>query len=794
MERNPWVPVLAVALAPVLVVVLLLGHLRFWAAQSRLPAQGRLSERVAGCPGPVEILVDRIGVPHVRAGSDHAAYFAQGWLHARERFFQMELARRSAAGRLAEVFGAVAVPWDRKARTWRLDAAVRRHHAALDPADRAALEAYAAGVNGALTDLGRWVAPELWVLGVDPEPWTGEDSLRVGVLLHHNLTWSMGEELRRAVEISRLGPDPAVALWGWTPAEARQWIPPVDLRTTPRREEEALRPPLSGEGSNNWAVAPERTATGRPLLANDPHVGVSVPGTWFPIHLQAPQLDVAGASVAGAPGVVIGHNRDVAWGFTMSLLDDQDLWVLNLDEDGERELVDGTWRPLRTITERISVRWRSEPVLLKVRLSERGPIVRESRREPLALSWTGLEGGTSLGAFLRLDRARTVLEAAEAFREVTGPSMNLVAADTGGRILHQVIGRMPERPRGAGRLPAPGFESEWAWSGLLPYERNPRTLDPAEGFVATANHDLFAEGDYPMTERLPGDFASPWRIRRIRSALATAADWDVESSLDLQADLQSGRAVAMLKLLWPELSAHDGSAARTLMEWDGVVTSGSVAPHLFSRLVEDLRRAAGGDEAARTGLPWSPLDADGLLRLLAGGLGDDWWDDVRTERIERRADIVAETLSRLDATMPLAPWGEVHSAHFDHPLLRLPLVGPTLGRSWSRGPVAVGGDATTVNAHYWRPADPYRVTAIPSLRFVADVGAWDRCVLGVPLGVSGRPWSEHYADQLTDWVAGRAAPLWFSAAAVEREAVLRIELSAAGGETADPTPSERAAP
>lgn len=774
MLRRPSVIALGVVVFAAFGLVVVLGLLRWGSATSRLPSTGTTHVRLDGSPAPFEVLLDARGVPHVRAESQDAAWFALGWLHARERFLQMEIGRRAAAGRLAEVFGESALPIDRKMRIWRIDAAARRQASMLDPADRAVLDAYAAGVNAALRDAGRWIAPEVWLLGIDPEPWEVEDTLRVGVLLQLNLSWSMGEELRRAVVMSRLGRQQSVELWGWTPGDARSWIPPVEYRTVPRREDEAIRPPLSGEGSNNWALAPSRTSTGRPLLANDPHLGVSLPSTWYAVHLHAPELHVTGASIPGGPGVMIGHTEQVAWGFTMSLLDDQDLWVLTLDDAGDAELIDGRWQPLRTVTERVSVRWREAPTVVKVRLSERGPVVREGGREVLALSWTALDGTSPMSAFLDMNRARSVDDIVAAWEGITGPSMNLVAADVDGRILHQVVGTLPDRRLGAGRLPAPGADSRWAWRGVLPLEANPRVVDPPEGFVATANHDVYAEGDVTGGTELAGDFAPPWRIRRIRSVLAGSTSWDVTGCLELQGDLRSLRAMAMLKLLRPDLERHGGRTAALLAGWDATMRADDPAPHAFVQLVEELADQVGGDEALRAGLPWSPVGPEELLRLLAGGLDESWWDDVGTAPSEDRRAIVGRVLQALDRRPPPAPWGEVHQVRFDHPMRAVPLVGHLLGRAWSRGPLPVPGDGTTVNAHYWSYREPFQVTAIPSMRFIADVGAWDNTVLVLSLGQSGRPWSDHYADQLDAWRSVETGRLPFSREAVERAARARI--------------------
>ena len=293
---------LAIVVLLGLATVFALTHLRMRAAASRLPERGSVREIVAGCPARVQVTLDGRGIPHVRSESETAMWFSLGYLHARDRFFQMELARRSGAGRLAEIFGETALNSDRTMRTLRLAASARRQSTMLSADERRIFDAYTAGINAAVDQFGRWIAPEIWLLGVDPEPWRVEDSLTIGLLLQLDLSWAMGEELKRAIEFARLGRERAVDLWGWTPAQARAWIPPGDGVSYPRRDYEPITPPMGTYGSNSWAVSAQRSASGRPLLANDPHLGVQMPGTFFAVHLQGPRTHVAGASVAGLPG------------------------------------------------------------------------------------------------------------------------------------------------------------------------------------------------------------------------------------------------------------------------------------------------------------------------------------------------------------------------------------------------------------------------------------------------------------------------------------------------------------
>jgi len=784
MIRRAWFVMLASFVFFLLIGVLGLAHLRTRAAASRLPERGSFVEAVPGCPARVEIAFDDRGIPHVTTSSESAMWFSQGYLHARDRFFQMEMARRMAAGRLAELFGEVALDSDRKMRILRLGASARRQAALLSVDERKVLEHYAAGVSAALAEHGKWIAPEIWLLGVEPESWRVEDSLAIGMLMQLNLSWAMGEELQRALELSRLGRDRAVELWGWTPTEARAWIPPGEAIKHPFREHEPITAPLGGLGSNCWTLAPERTASGLPLLASDPHLDVQMPGTFYAIQLTGPRVNVAGASIAGVPGVIVGHTEDVAWGLTLSMLDDQDLFVLTLDDSGGRELVDGRWQPLRTVTEDIIVRWQPTPVLVKIRLSVHGPLVREQRDESLALAWTALHGPSLLPAILGMNRAVTVNDAANAWAGVMGPSMNLLAADTSGHILHQVVGRAPDRAIGAGRLPAPGSDSRWAWKGYRPMADNPRRLDPGEGFLASANHDLFTEGDYRVRERFAGEFAPPWRVRRIRSMLAARSDWTVSDCIELQRDVVSGRAIAVLKQLRPELEELNGPTVESLKAWDGRMDVDSAAATLFSQLMMALGDAVGADEAVRDGLGASPFGPEEVLRLLVGGLDERWWDDVGTAVEETRAEILQRVIEGLDGLDRPQPWGEVHQVFFEHPLAWIPGVGRMVSDSWSRGPFRAAGDSVTVNAHYWSRWRPFEVTTIPAMRFVTEVGNWDETVLVLPVGQSGRPWSAHYSDQIESWLVGGAQRFPFSSDAVGQSAVAWLELVPAKGDGA----------
>lgn len=763
-----WRRRLGVVAGVVFGLLLALAAIAFYLLRASVfvPAPGEV--RLSGLAKPATVRFDTWGVPHVDAATQRDAWFLQGYLHARERFFQMELARRAAFGRLAELLGEKAVPADIRFRRWGLPHAVARQRQLLPRAAEEALAAYAAGVNAALLSLPTWrLSPECLLLGCQPEPWRVEDTLGVGLLLQDNLTWAAGEELQRLAELRAFGRGRAVNLWGWSQEQADAWIPPEVPERPKSAPGEPPPPVFSGIGSNSWAVAGSRSVTGAPILANDPHVGVANPATWYEVHLQAPGLELAGVSVPGAPGVLIGHNRNVAWGLTMVMLDDQDLFHLQLDETGTRELFAGQWLPLVTEEQRLRVRGERAPRKVVLKRSVHGPVVREENGKAYALAWTALLARSPVECFLRLAEAENVEQGMASFATCESPAMNLLLADRSGNIGWQVTGRVPKRGKGAGKLPAPGDDPGWAWQGFEPLERNPRLVNPASGFLATANHDAFAEGDFPG-EPFPGEFAAPHRVRTIKKALAQREKWDVEGFVELQADVKNPQALELLARLRPFLEKLETPAAHSLLAWDGEMRPDSREALLWAHFLRALVRRVGLDEARAAGLSRSPFTGETLVRLLAGGVDARWWDDVSTPAAEGARDIVRQALEDAAAASQGKTWSQEHRLLFAHPFGEAPL----LGKLFNVGPVGVGGAAPCLSATAYRAqGNDFSVVSLPSMRFVADLANWDNSRLVLPLGQSGHPLAAHAKDQLPLWLAGEVHPMPFARETVARSAV-----------------------
>jgi len=759
--------------AVLLLPVLFLAHMRFYSSRSRLPEQGVHRVVVNDLKEPVEVGIDARGIPYVTARNQQDLWFAQGYVHARDRFFQMEMMRRMAKGTLAEVFGDSKVRDDRRARILRLESTARRQLLDLEDPERKALAAYCAGVNAALLRFESWIAPEIWLLGIEPTLWKPNDTLSIVLLVQSLLSRSMTQELERSTELGQLGRDRVEQLWGWSRQQSRSWIPPVESPDGTTDIVQLLAPRTAGP-TLHWAVAGSRAADGRPLLASAPAFAPTLPGIWSAVGLTSPDLRAVGVSIAGVPGLIIGHNERVAWSYGPSFADDQDVFVVTLDESRSRELTDGQWTPIRTIAEEIEIRWNDRPELLKVRMSRHGPVLRESPSGALALSWTAHNGPSPMQAFLRAMRAESTEDVASAWTDMHGPPLSLVAADVDGNILHQFVGKVPNRRSGAGRLPAPGDRTRWDWEGIQPLSEAVAISNPESGFVAACGHDPFAEGEVGQQRAVAGEFEPPWRIRRLRRKLESRSDWTIADCLELQRDIRSDLAVALLKALWPDFKRHQGPTAQALLGWDGEMSEDRPEPHLFLELMIELQRETGLDEAAENGLERSPFDMDRLLSLLVGGIDEDWWDNIATREVETRAEIVDQCLDRLDNLADPSTWGQRHQVHISHPMSQVPFIGALLGTSGHVARHALAGGRDTLDEATWNPRAPYDVTTMPTMRFVADVGHWDRCVIDFPVALSGRPWSTNFGDRIPLWKSKTPVELPFSDAAVERAVRARL--------------------
>lgn len=745
----------ALLLVAVLGAILVGGGI-LWAARGGLPQRSG-EVRVEGMQAPVEVRWDEWGVPHLDGDGLLDLAAAMGWIHANDRFFQLETGRRRADGRLAELFGDAALPADRHFRRLRFPHLARIYAEALGPESRLLLEAYSRGVNAWLGSRPGDLSPELRALGVEPEPWSPEDSVKFQLLLAHELSFWAGRPEEDRLQILReLGADRLADLVG---------------------------APIAGAvpGSNNWALGTERTLSDGPLLASDPHLPLRLPGFWYQARLHADDYRAQGMTLVGFPFVVIGQGPSLAWAFTNTMLDDHDLFLEELDEAGARVRRGDGWEPVRFEdqeirsrdggVERIEVRWTDIGPLLPAE-PERGLPAR-------SLAWTGLRPGDLPAVFLRLARTRRVEGLVGALESWVAPAQNLLAVDRHGGLLLTVVGRVPERGESDGRLPVDAADRRRRWRGLMPQSANPTVMNPPEGLLVTANNDIRPPGFREPFLPLTADFDTPHRAERIRELLLQRERWDTDGLAAVQIDVVSRYAREVVGLLAGDPPGDAGRALDALRDWDGsMLVRGPSA--LFAWLERSLLEAALHDETEAAGLPPAAGRAQ-LLRLLRGRMDPAWWDDVATPEPEARSEIVTRALAESWARVTDA-WGEspdawdygsLHPLRLRHPLGELPVVG-----GWfDRGPLPMPGSATTVAAFGGRWSDGTKPVAYgPSMRWIADPTDPDRSRAVLPAGQSGHPGDPHYDDQLDSWLEGRLRPARWSDAAVEEGTVSRMRI------------------
>jgi penicillin amidase len=850
------------------------GGWLYWRARASLPQlEGAI--QVAGLAAPVEVWRDARAVPHLRASWLDDLFFAQGYVTAQDRLWQMDLSRRLAEGELSEVFGEQTLRLDIENRTLGLRQVSVRALAELSPEARAPLAAYANGVNAFINSHEHRLAIEFLLLHYRPRAWMEADSLAVALNMAKTLNTTWRTDLMREGLRAKLGPElsadllpdhsaldepvaelppeskvspqkrpvyppsscfdldpsvldePVAGLAGTPGKTPKQSFPSSEMSrvgpascgpaTDPssapsadglvkapsrpvrspweRAEPFAMRsvsdltadPTLaallsSGDsrdanlGSNNWVVSGEHTQSGKPLLANDPHLDHSVPSVWYMIHLKGPGLNVSGVSLPGMPLVVIGHNEKIAWGMTNTGPDVQDLYAESFDPAAPNKyLHNGAWVDAEVRNEVIKVRRRPD-YRLTVKVTRHGPIVSESCGRDLALRWTALEPhalSTLFNSVPRMDLAQNWEQFTAALRDYTGPMQNFVYADVEGNIGYYAAAWVPIRKRGTGAVPAPGSTDDYDWTGYIPFEDLPHSYDPASGTIATANGRVVPDG-YPYF--ITSQWDPPFRTARIFQLLRAGKSFTVDDMLRIQTDIvtleDKWLAGQLLQAASHGLPQDPDAryALSLLSHWDGEARMDSAATLVCEvtrqALLERLLKPKLGDGLARYHWGMSTIFLENVLannwtRWLPPG--DPSFADTLMKSLEAG---VKQIPSRVGSRSHDAwKWGNAVLLTFYHPLGQgLPL----LGRVLDVGPFPQAGTATTVKATTSRHG--------PSMRMVVDLSSLDNSVQNITLGESGQVFSPYYKDQFDAWYNGRSFPTSFSDAAVEQATVHKLVL------------------
>jgi penicillin G amidase len=846
--------------AVVLFAVIVIGAFLLLERSSFPRTRGTLSAK--GLQAAVEVLRDRNGVPHIHAQTLHDMYFAEGYVHAQDRFWQMEVWRRIGSGRLSELFGKTTVGTDTFLRIIGFRRIAEQEYAQLDGESRQALDAYAQGVNAysAGKRPGKlsleFALLKLQGVNVQIEPWVPADSLTWLKIMSLDLGGNMRRELYALDLLQSVGVQLTQDFFGTYRPGVMPYIVadselpktllgkaavsggPGGLRAGGSRAGGLAQAPTrlvggfdpdsllafgtgTGIGSNSWVVGGSRTSTGKPLLANDPHLGIQMPSIWYEVDLScaAPAsggasttpYHVRGFSFAGAPGVIIGHNDRIAWGFTNVNPDVQDLYIerINLENPNQYE-VNGKWVDMKLHREEIRVHGQDEPTVVIARETRHGPLVTDEGAFPaykgfainphgefpaniefraLSLRWTALQPNATIRGVFLLDKARNFQEFRDALRSWDIPSQNCVYADVDGNIGYQTPGLIPIRRHGNGSLPSPGWIDDFEWTGYIPFDELPWSYNPAKGYIVTANNPVTS----PRYRHFLGDdFDLGYRARRIVQMIEKApGKIDVAYMQLMQRDTLNTSALEILPYL-KGLSFEDPAAARArdfLLTWDGRMDRDSAGAALYAYFWQALL-----EEVVKNRVPASLWSSDAVLdsnsRLLntmeelLGNPTNAWWDDPKTLDIkEKRDDVLQAAFEKalkagtkaMGKDVRAWRWGKVHTAVFRNQTLGKSGIRP-IERIFNRGPVAVSGGFQQVSSTDWKPNEPFGTYAVSSMRQIVDLADLGRSLSMHTTGQSGHAGNRHYADMIDPWRNIRYHSTYWDRSTLERSGVERLVL------------------
>lgn len=728
------------------------------------------SATIASLSGHVSVIRDRHSVPHIFADTQHDAYRALGYVHAQDRFFQMELARRTAAGRLSEIVGPFGLRGDRFMRTLGIYRLAEASVASLSPEARAALDAYVEGVNAWLADPDTQRPAELIVLGVTPEPWRAADSAAWVRLMALLLSGDWRTEILKAQLSETLSPEQLRDLWPDEPEGA-----PTTMAISPgvQKQLAALASSIpdifpEASASNEWIVAGARSASGKPLLANDPHLGLTAPGMWHLARIVTPDFKASGAAIPGQPFFMVGQNGYLSWGLTTTHADTQDLFVEQLHPDDPGQYLTPTGSlAFETRIEDIKIRGRATPERLVVRSTRHGPVISDISSTSaevagsgavIALSFAALrEDDQTANAIFGMNTAKAVSEFLEALRDFHAPMQNVAYAHTDGSFGFVAAGRLPIRPGGPGNVPHEGWTRDNDWAGFVPFDDLPQMHNPESGVVINANNRV-APRDYPHV--IANDWPEGFRAQRIQDLLAEKPVHSLESFATIQNDMVSLGARTLAQRFF-EITPPDDRTKLIIWPfetWDGEMSPDQGAPLIYAAWSKAVRARLIDDELGRNASAYRGVP----VRSMAGMLSSQssWCDDIHTNSTETCETIVLAALN--DAYEDIRKshssdtdrwlWGDGHVASFAHPLIRF--IGPFSERFTTQ--VATGGGNHTINRGTYRSTGGGKFPHIhgPGLRALFDMAAPGEARYMIAPGQSGQMTSPHFSDMAEAWAKG----------------------------------------
>jgi penicillin amidase len=752
--------------------------LRYLVTKSFPTVDGEL--RIAGLESAVTIQRDDYGVPHIAAKNEHDLFFAQGYVHAQDRLWQMDISRRAGQGRLSEILGSSALKFDRLFRTIGILRIAEKLEQNLRPDSRRVLEAYSEGVNAFIESHHGKYPVEFDMLNYSPEKWKPVHSLLVARLMAWELNISWYTDLVLGDLYKTLGEEKAREIFPTYPENAPVIIP-KDLRAKYLSQDMMRLIDADMEfrkffgttgthiGSNAWAVGPEKSVNGKAMLANDPHLGFSAPSKWYEVHLRGGEMNVAGVSLPGTPMIVIGHNQRIAWGLTNFMADDADFYLEMTNSTGEYYFKD-TWRPMTVVQDTILVK-DSSSVILVTKSTHHGPVINDvnatgliTKDVLLTMRWTGQDVSDELYSLILINKAKDWAEFKSGVKEFTVPGQNFVYADINGNIGYVAGVRLPIRTAQNPTLPMPGWTGQYDWTSFVPFAQLPSLYNPPQHYIATANNKMT---DRAFPYHISNLWEPPSRIQRIDEMLGKQEKLTAEDFKHMQGDYFSRFAAEMTPYI---LHAYDAIAVPDIevqtalsyfRNWHFRFSGDDVPTSLFHVFFTHLLRNIFLDKMGEAmfvkyifvaNIPYR------VVPVLMHNPSSDWFDDKSTPQIETRDVIIRKSLEQaiqelkasLGGEMKTWQWGLIHTITFRHPFGSR----PPLGAVFNIGPFPIGGSGTTVNNGEYYLANPYQVTLGPSTRQIVDFSDIDGALSVIPTGQSGQPMHDHYSDQTPLWLSG----------------------------------------
>lgn len=801
-------------------VLVLLGLVAWgvwsWFSRQALPkTEGKVN--VQGLQQPVEIVRDEYGVAHIYAQTAADLFFAQGYTHAQERFWQMEFQRRVASGRLSEIFGETTLSTDRYLRQFNFKGSTEQSYADLDPIVKSVVDAYTAGVNAYIRDRKpAQLGLEFALLGVQGnhfpiEEWTPIDSMIWSEMMVYNQSDQMDIELDNIAQLAAVGQSlyadlhppyrgdrptilQAADVPGLTKTAASlpEGLGAAELTYLVsigqnKNKDLALPAVLADLGfgskgaSNSFVVSGEKTEGGKPLLANDPHMAVSMPSLWYEVGLHCLEktpdcvYNLRGFSLPGVPGILIGHNDRIAWGLTNASFDAEDVFIEKVNPANPNQYeVNGQWKDMDLRREEIEVYGQDKPVVINVRSTRNGVVGSDeiTDQEPftygdngpqpyvLSYAWTALQPIRSIQAVLFVNRAQNWADFVDALQYFDAGKQNWLFADVDGNIGYVMPGKVPVRAKGDGTLPVPGWNDDYRWTGFIPYEKLPKVLNPKQGFIVTANNPQLREEQLPYL--LGKDYDYGQRAGRITQLIEdNSAKFSIALMEKIQTDNLSLPALEFIPYL-KNLAFNDpevSEARDSLLTWDGQMVMDSPQAALYAMFWKELVAGIFYDQMDEELLPLGSTATEDVVYHLMQKPDNDWWDDLATPDIKERRDAILkiafesahhQAVEQFGENLDTWDWGSLHTILFEN---------ASLGKSgisiienlFNRGPFPVNGSESVVQKTCWTPKEPYTVYCIPALRQVIDLGNLSNSQMIHSVGQSGHPVSPHYDDFIEAW-------------------------------------------